>query len=119
MVCRNSSCRDSTVSYKTYNFSYLLCLSAYLRSGHYNVLTVDWSSLVYGFYSSAREEAHGVGDYLGQVLRLFVYEKLIDPKKLHLIGHSLGAHVVGFAGKRAHQDGWGVLRITGKFSVFI
>ena len=32
---------------------------------------------------------------------------------LHLVGHSLGAHVVGFAGKKAQELGHMVPRITG------
>ena len=34
---------------------------------------------------------------------------------MHLVGHSLGAHVVGFLGKKIQELGYGkVPRITGK-----
>ena len=35
--------------------------------------------------------------------------------KIHLIGHSLGAHVVGFIGKQIQERGYGKIpRITGR-----
>ncbi|XP_077292394.1 pancreatic lipase-related protein 2-like [Arctopsyche grandis] len=56
--------------------------------------------------------------YIGEYLGYIVYDMAnngIDPRSIHLVGHSLGAHIVGFAGK-AYQllkPGEILPRITG------
>lgn len=45
------------------------------------------------------------------ILKLF--EKAAQPKQMHLVGHSLGAHVAGFAGKEVKKRSSRIYRITG------
>ena len=40
-----------------------------------------------------------VGQMIGCVINRLSANLGVDPQNVHLIGHSLGAHVVGFAGK--------------------
>lgn len=39
--------------------------------------------------------------------------KLANTKKIHLVGHSLGAHVAAFAGKQVKRHSSRIYRITG------
>lgn len=70
----------------------------YLRKQDCNVLVVDWSKLSYGFnYLRAAgyvpELGAEVGRFIGKIIEMGA-----DPEQIHLIGHSLGAHVAGSAG---------------------
>lgn len=53
-----------------------------------------------------------VGHYTANLIDYLIGSLKADPTKIHIIGHSLGAHVSGFAGsftKRGRMP-----RITGK-----
>lgn len=87
-----------------------------------NVIVVDWGKLVpLPCYPSAaintRQAAHCTADFLIK-LRAF-YGKGFKLRKLHAIGFSLGAHVVGMA-SNAVRDKFNVQfqRITGDFQIF-
>ena len=81
----------------------------------YNVIAVDWGKIAMDMiYPTARYHVEGVGQYVGQLLSTLYNSSLIRADKLHLIGHSLGAHVAGNAGKAVQKDGWTIARITGK-----
>lgn len=54
-----------------------------------------------------------VGDYYSRFLNFLVNDMDMDPKDFHLIGHSLGAHVSGFAARGVTKGKVG--RITGEF----
>ena len=43
-----------------------------------------------------------VGTHIGSMIN-FLYKKGMNPNTTDLIGHSLGAHVMGFAGQTATQ----------------
>ena len=87
----------------------------FLRSkpGHYNVFGVNWSNgSQTTFYNSAVANTRVVGALVG-----FFVERLLNitkapPENVHLIGHSLGAHVVGYAGKRLKKSNRRIGRIT-------
>ncbi|XP_044155686.1 pancreatic lipase-related protein 2-like [Bufo gargarizans] len=76
-----------------------------------NCIGVDWhhgsGNLL--IYSQATSNVQVVGAELAYVLRIWQKELKYSPTKVHIIGHSLGAHVAGEAGKR-HP---GIRRITG------
>ncbi|RNA41178.1 inactive pancreatic lipase-related 1-like, partial [Brachionus plicatilis] len=62
-----------------------------------NVIMVNWKEGAkapdyYNAFTNVREVAQKIAD--------FVQQGKIDLSKVHCIGHSLGAHVCGFAGKR-------------------
>ncbi|XP_074641011.1 pancreatic triacylglycerol lipase-like isoform X2 [Tubulanus polymorphus] len=80
-----------------------------LRQGDYNVILVDWSKGSGPPYTLATANTRLVG---AEIAHLINYLQLITDAKetdFHLIGHSLGAHVAGYAGERLQ----GLGRITG------
>lgn len=70
-----------------------------------NVIIVDWGGGSLPLYSQAAANTRLVGLEVARLVRLL----MINPRKVHIIGHSLGAHIAGYAGEKI--DGLG--RITG------
>ncbi|XP_052755061.1 pancreatic lipase-related protein 2 [Galleria mellonella] len=87
--------------------------NAYLSSGDYNFISVDWSRLiVFPWYVTAVRNTR----YMGRRLARFVqYMNGIGVRasSLHVIGFSLGAEAAGFAGKELRRRGLVLGRITG------
>ncbi|XP_057322617.1 pancreatic lipase-related protein 3-like [Microplitis mediator] len=80
----------------------------YLSEEDYNVFLVDWKVLADRFYLSAVANARVVGVFLARFIVTLKEEGMDD---IHLIGHSLGAHVAAVA---AHYlEDQKVSRITG------
>ncbi|XP_067625497.1 phospholipase A1-like isoform X2 [Eurosta solidaginis] len=73
---------------------------AYLSRGNFNIFTVDWSdkSLSYN-YASAKNAVPGVGKQVASFIDFLHKQGGASLETLHLVGHSLGAHVAGYAGK--------------------
>ncbi|KAE8752641.1 hypothetical protein FOCC_FOCC000763 [Frankliniella occidentalis] len=86
---------------------------AYLQADYpTNVLGVDWGELCpKPKYIAARSRVAAVGARVADLLDLLLSSGLGSADRLHLVGHSLGAHVVGNAAKRTR-----VARITGSCS---
>ena len=61
-----------------------------------NVIVVDWRRLSLKHYISAHNRMHLVGQTVAQFLD-FLWT-LVPNESVHVIGHSLGAHVAGIAG---------------------
>lgn len=85
-----------------------------LNQGDYNVITVNWGggSLPLGgldIYSQATANTRVVGMEIAYLVNTMIEHVGVDPEDVHLIGHSLGAHIVGYAGERIK----GLGRITG------
>ncbi|XP_061730035.1 pancreatic triacylglycerol lipase-like isoform X1 [Cydia pomonella] len=95
-------------------------LSAYLATKKRNVVLLDWEKeadvgilgLPMTYVFSAVPNAKIVGDDLGKALTMLARAGM-NTTRLHLLGHSLGAHVMGYAGRRARENGHVVARITG------
>uniref|UniRef100_A0A2S2QCC7 Pancreatic lipase-related protein 1 n=1 Tax=Sipha flava TaxID=143950 RepID=A0A2S2QCC7_9HEMI len=69
------------------------------HSKKYNVLSLDWKKFAGTIlYCSASSKCSDVGTALAYILIQLVANKLINPSDVHLIGHSLGAHVIGNCG---------------------
>jgi len=84
----------------------------YFQVGDFNIISIDWEQLaLWHDYFGAATRTRFVGEYAAQLIDLLAQHGGIS--KLHLVGHSLGAHVVGFAGKKAQEYGHMVPRITG------
>ncbi|XP_063539600.1 pancreatic triacylglycerol lipase-like [Cydia strobilella] len=84
--------------------------NAYLDKGEANVIVLDWGHLAMGDYVTAMNGVPTVGRGLGQFLG-FVHETTGAPfSSMHLVGFSLGAHLVGFAGR---ELGGAIARVTG------
>lgn len=73
---------------------------------------VDWSDLCFApLYFAAFGNLRGVGARVAEVLDSMATQGLLNTAQLHLIGHSLGAHVAGVVGERLAAGR--VPRITG------
>jgi pimeloyl-ACP methyl ester carboxylesterase len=83
--------------------------SAVLRAENVNVIKVDWGQSNGFPYTQATANTRIVGVEIARLLEHLVKTKGIKLSKVHLIGHSLGAHITGYAGKRLP----GIGRITG------
>ncbi|XP_063235180.1 pancreatic triacylglycerol lipase-like [Bacillus rossius redtenbacheri] len=75
----------------------------------YNVIEVDWSAGASALYPVARGHVVEVGARVAKLLDALVASGL-SSARLHLIGHSLGAHIAGVAANRFRGK---VARVTG------
>lgn len=73
--------------------------NAYLARGIDNVIIADWSDGATQLYDVSRSLVPRVGLRIGEMLSAFMEEKSISPENVHVIGHSLGAHIAGNVGK--------------------
>lgn len=95
-------------------------LTAYLAQKKRNVILLDWEQeadpgllgISLGYALSAVPNAKKVGKELGHAL-MDLTKAGVRMEDIHLVGHSLGAHLLGYAGKRARERGYVVARITG------
>ncbi|XP_075985087.1 pancreatic triacylglycerol lipase-like [Anticarsia gemmatalis] len=93
-------------SYKNIN-------EAFLQKGAYNILALDASSLIRWLYLRSSTMVRFIGDALGEVIAGLTKGGL-NLSSVHLIGHSLGSHIAGFAGKTVYRlTGQRVGRISG------
>ncbi|XP_049878505.1 pancreatic triacylglycerol lipase-like [Pectinophora gossypiella] len=70
---------------------------AYLNVSDINIIVVDWGVAANVNYILASYNVAMVGHLLTEFLN-FLIEEGVSMDDMHLIGHSLGAHVVGIAG---------------------
>lgn len=86
---------------------------AYLSAGDYNVISVDWSPVANNIlYPQVTEDLVIVGRFVARFLDCLVESHGLDLSKTHLVGHSLGAHVVGVIGGSL-SEGKKVALLTG------
>ncbi|XP_068251236.1 pancreatic triacylglycerol lipase-like isoform X2 [Palaemon carinicauda] len=84
---------------------------ALLKREYCNVISVTWSAGSYTVsYFVIQEKVPSVGDDISKLLLFLIDGAGLSIDKIHLIGHSLGAHVVGYAGKKMNGS---LSRITG------
>lgn len=77
--------------------------NSYIARGEYNVITVDWARPSQVDYAIASMNTKSVGRDLGEFIIRIMKILNIPLKHIHIIGHSLGAHVAGFAGKEVRK----------------
>nr|AIC80931.1 lipase [Antheraea pernyi] len=87
-----------------------LITSAFLAVQDCNVIVVDWRALANSFYNTAANGVPSVGQFLGNFLIWLFNTAGGNWNQTHLVGFSLGAHVVGNAGRTA---GGRPSRVTG------
>ncbi|XP_072948092.1 pancreatic triacylglycerol lipase-like [Epargyreus clarus] len=87
-----------------------LIRDAYLAVADANVIVVDWRNHANSPYNTAVRAVPSVGQFLGDFLVWLINNGGGNWNNVHLVGFSLGAHVVGNAGRRA---GGRPSRITG------
>ena len=87
-----------------------------LRHHNCNFISVDWSKLAKGsapFYPLVVANTHIVGKQIAKLIDFLVRQGGASLSNFHLIGFSLGAHIVGIAGANLN----GLLpRITGAYT---
>lgn len=80
-----------------------------LLSGEFNVIIVDWTKGNQLPYTQATANCRVVGAEVAYLVNKTMEYRDVDPGKVHIIGHSLGAQIAGYAGERIRNLG----RITG------
>jgi pimeloyl-ACP methyl ester carboxylesterase len=76
---------------------------AYLQQDDYNVIVIDWSSISIRPYIWASLRVPLVGQFVATMIN-FLTKHGMDSSKTIMVGHSLGAHVVGIAARNADSD---------------
>lgn len=89
-----------------------LLFSAYLSVSDFNVISVDWALLSKKPYPVARLLVGNLGEKIANMVD-FLVGLGVSLRDIHLIGHSLGAHVAGIAGQKVTSGK--LPRITGLF----
>lgn len=82
----------------------------FLRTHDGNVIVCDWSQLASSSYTTAAAGAPSVGQHLGNFVGWLMRSFGGNFNNVHLVGFSLGAHIVGVAGR---NTGSTVGRVTG------
>lgn len=73
----------------------------FLKRQNYNMITVDWQSGKYLHdYPIARERIKPASEDLAKFIDFLCKQGGLNLQDLYLIGHSLGAHMSGLAGKK-------------------
>ncbi|KAM8704978.1 hypothetical protein ACLKA7_009438 [Drosophila subpalustris] len=72
---------------------------AWLSKGDYNIIIVDWSRARSVDYASSVIAVPGAGRKVGEMIKYLNEKHGMSLDSLYVIGHSLGAHVSGYAGK--------------------
>uniref|UniRef100_A0A1I8JH39 Lipase domain-containing protein n=1 Tax=Macrostomum lignano TaxID=282301 RepID=A0A1I8JH39_9PLAT len=86
---------------------------ALLNAGDYNVIQLDWSQGNGYPYTLATANTRVVGALVAQFIVWLESNFGANRENFHLIGHSLGAHVSGYAGERLSTGSKKLGRITG------
>ncbi|GAB6018373.1 hypothetical protein CHUAL_000090 [Chamberlinius hualienensis] len=76
---------------------------------NYNVIIVDWLIGALPPYTQAVANARLIGAIIAKFFQLLQKSYSYKPENIHIVGHSLGAHVAGYVGQRLHRLG----RISG------
>ncbi len=84
---------------------------AFLATDNYNVISVDWSGGAFFPYTLATANTQVVGVEIALVITELQRQTGLSLNDVHLIGHSLGAHISGYCAKRFNPIQ--VARVTG------
>ncbi|XP_046383603.1 pancreatic lipase-related protein 2-like isoform X2 [Ischnura elegans] len=86
----------------------------YVHNNPFNVITVDWSKISKNpIYWVVKKQTIFVGGVVAQFLIFLNEAGYRDLGRVHLVGHSLGAHVMGIAAKEFKNETNNVGRVTG------
>lgn len=81
-----------------------------------NVIVLDWRRLAISNYVTAARGVPALGRGLGQFLAFLNRATGASFDNMHLVGFSLGAHLVGNAGKELEGK---IARITGESHILL
>ncbi|XP_052686466.1 pancreatic triacylglycerol lipase-like [Crassostrea angulata] len=82
---------------------------AFLKADDLNVILIDWGGGSSFPYTQATANTRVVGAEIAKLIKILQRVSNAEPTKIHVIGHSLGAHIAGYAGEKTPNLG----RITG------
>lgn len=86
-------------SFNYFYFRIPIPYSAYVDAGGFNIITADWNRVAKNIlYPMPAYLTVQVGSIVAKMLENVVNLAMIDPSDIHVIGHSLGAHVSGACG---------------------
>lgn len=72
---------------------------AYLGSRDINVVVVDWSKMATSPYVTVALSTTQVGTEIADFIQFLIENINLDMNRTSFVGHSLGAHVAGVAGR--------------------
>lgn len=75
----------------------------FLMHGDYNIILVDWSGGNGLPYTQATSNTRVVGAEIAFLVNYLKDNYKLQPEKVHILGHSLGSHVAGYAGERIER----------------
>lgn len=78
--------------------------NSYLKLNTSHVLMADWRDIANMRYTSARGLIAPVGKGICKLLKVFVEHAKIPLEGIHIVGHSLGAHVGTHVGRCFKAD---------------
>lgn len=73
--------------------------NAYLKLNSSYLLMADWRDIANMRYFVARQMIASVGRRLCELLKIFLAQAKLGPNTVHIIGHSLGAHIATHTGR--------------------
>lgn len=73
--------------------------NAYLIAADVNLIIADWSRAAYQTYDVSRGLTAQVAIRIGEILEDFMRDYRVDKGLVHVVGHSLGAHIAGNVGR--------------------
>ncbi|KAH8232353.1 hypothetical protein KR032_004706, partial [Drosophila birchii] len=76
---------------------------AWLSRGDFNVIVVNWARAISVEYASSVMAVPGAGTRVGEMIEYLHEHHGMSLNSLQVIGHSLGAHVAGYAGKKVGE----------------
>lgn len=100
IVCERYRHALDSVNVNTFFFS--IHLAAYLLRGKHtvNFIAVNWSKASSSLnYAVSRKRVNSIGPYVARLINLLVQNMGAKHDDIHIIGHSLGAHIAGIGEK--------------------
>ena len=92
-------------------------IKVYNQASDLNLICIDWDKLAtIENYIGAAMNSNDAGRFIGENLVLNILINSLNqlPSKIHAIGHSLGAHLVGHIGRQVQKIGnVKINRVTG------
>lgn len=73
--------------------------NSYLKLNSSHLLMADWRDIANMRYFIARDMISFVGNRICELLKIFVEQAKVGPERIHLVGHSLGAHIGTHVGR--------------------
>merc|ERR1719193_1676278 len=64
------------------------------------VISVDWGGGSLPLYSQAAANTRVVGLEVARLVNTLIADHDVKPADVHIIGHSLGSHIAGYAGEQ-------------------